>query len=451
VPVPPSMPARVYISTLGCPKNEADSQDIRRALVTAGALVVDSPDEATHILLNTCGFIREAKEESIAAILEACNAAADRRVVVMGCLVERYRKELEAEIPEVAGWFGVRKPGPGGLRELLQVVEFQGSAPIAQEKPSKPSSLLRAEKHTRSYAYIKVSDGCDEPCTFCAIPGIKGSYEARSFEEIRGSARDALDEGARELVLVGQDTAIWRDGTVDLAGLVDRLAEDERVSRIRIMYLQPEHVSDSLLRYMATQPKLCRYLDVPFQHAHPEVLRRMGRAGTADSYLGLLARARRLMPDISIRSAFIVGFPGERDEHFDALLDFVAKARFDHGGGFIYSPEEGTVAASLRPRVAKAVSRTRLNRLVSCLEEKAELGNTRFIGATIPVMMDSVRGGDGDEESEAVGRTMGQAPEVDGVIYVEGTLPEGTGAGDVLNVEVTGVVGYDLFGSYDAA
>lgn len=478
-------PARVYLHTLGCPKNDADSRTLRRSLAAAGAQVVSDPGEATHIVVNTCGFIQEAKEESIAAILDACASYPGRQVLVAGCLVERYRSELEAGIPEVAGWFGLLD-GQEEVR-LIRAVTGEGQvaaaarsggrvagaaqgprgsetagsqtvAPaMAEPKTAGPAGpemagqqmAGRAVRRSESYAYLKISDGCDEPCTFCAIPGIKGPYHSYTAAEIMREAGSCLDEGARELVLIGQDTSLWRDDGLDLSGLVELLAADQRVERIRVMYLQPDHVSDSFLAHMSRQEKLCRYLDIPFQHSHPDILRRMGRSGDGSAYLALLDRARRLMPDVVVRSAFIVGFPGEEEHHFEHLLDFVESGEFDYAGGFVYSPEEGTAAAGLKPRVKKTVARQRFNKLNAVVLQSAERRHQALVGSRLAVMVDSLDPDECGEGVAAIGRTEGQAPEVDGVTYIEGVLPEGTAVGSVLAVTITAAVGFDLVGTCD--
>ncbi len=436
---------RLYVHTLGCPKNDADSRSVMRSASAAGATLVDDPALATHILINTCGFIQDAKEESIGAILEACEAYRDKSILVMGCLVERYRDELRTGIPEVAGWFGLA----GGSDEegLLRLLAEGGDVEARGERRPIAS---RGPGPRTSWAYLKISDGCDEPCTFCAIPAIKGPYHSLPAAEILREARRCLAEGARELVLVGQDTTRWSDGDLDLVGLVDLLAADERVARVRVMYLQPERVTDQLLRRMAAQPKLCRYLDVPFQHSHPEILRAMARWGDGDTYLELLERARRLMPDVTLRSSFIVGFPGEKAAHFDHLLGFVQEAGFDYAGGFVYSPEEGTVAEGLRPRVRRSVAIGRLNRLNESLETCAEEKRLGLVGSAIDVMVDALDPAEMGDGVAAVGRTAGQAPEVDGITYVEGAIPQGTAIGDIVRVTVTAAVGHDLVGVCDA-
>lgn len=432
----PASPS-VYIHTLGCPKNDADSRSLSRSLSSAGVRIAEDPAEATYILINTCGFIKDAKEESIGAILDACSNYGGDRVVVTGCLVERYLEELRAGIPEVAGWFGL-----SDAERLMD--RLRGDA--AEHPDTGPVPI-----QVRSYAYVKISDGCDELCSFCAIPAIKGRYYSVDPVDIVAEAGACLAEGARELVLVGQDTAVWSHGTLGLTGLIDLLAADERVRRIRLMYLQPEHVTDELLRYMAAQPKLCRYLDIPFQHADPVVLHRMGRWGSGKDYLELLSRARRLMPDVSVRSTFIVGFPGETAGQFETLLDFAGEARFDHAGGFVYSPEEGTSAAGLKPPVRRSLAMERLNRLTGLLGAQAERQNRELIDARVEVMLDSRDPEELDEGMAAVGRTAGQAPEVDGVTHIEGDLPRRYGPGDIVTVKVIDAMGYDLVGTYDEA
>jgi ribosomal protein S12 methylthiotransferase len=438
---------RVYIHTLGCPKNEADSRVLGRSLTNAGVTLVAEPEHATHILLNTCGFIQPAKEESIAAILDAGASYPGRKVLVMGCLVERYREELQQGIPEVDGWFGlVGGPDQQALVRALMAGEAGGTAPAAE--PGDASPLPGGPSAEGSFAYVKISDGCDELCTFCAIPGIKGPYEAVVPQEVLADADACLSAGARELVLVGQDTARWESEGTDLVGLVKALSADLRLSWLRVMYLQPEHVTDAFIEHMGKGGKLCAYLDLPLQHSHPDVLRMMGRAGHGDSYLELLDRARRMIPGLAVRSAFIVGFPGETEEHFQHLLRFVREAEFDYAGGFIYSPEEGTPAARFKPSVPLRIARQRLVRLNQALAETAEVLHARQAGETVEVIVDSI-GGD-DEAAEgpaAVGRTRGQAPEVDGVVHIEGRLPDGVKVGDIIRVTLEAAVGYDFVGT----
>ncbi len=437
----PGLTAKVYFATLGCAKNEADSRSVMRHVLAAGVTVVEDPADATHIIVNTCGFIQDAKEESINAVLDACASYPGREVLVMGCLVERYASELAAGIPEVAGWFGVADADMQA--ELVAALGGRESGVAAA-----PGRAVRGQG---SFAYLKISDGCDELCTFCAIPGIKGPYHSLGVDEIKAEAGACLAEGARELVLVGQDTSRWSSDGLDLVDLVQVLAEDPRLHRLRLMYLQPDGVSERLLRCMAAQPKLCRYLDIPLQHSHPDMLRAMARGGDAESYLALIERARGLMPDVTLRSTFIVGFPGETERHFAHLLEFVSAAEFDYAGGFVYSPEEGTKAAGLKPRVSRVKALARLNRLNAALEAVVEHKRQKLVGMRVRVMVDTIESEEGEEGYAAVGRTEGQAPEVDGVTYIEGGIPEGTAHGDVLECLVEAVAGYDLIASCDEA
>jgi ribosomal protein S12 methylthiotransferase len=403
--------------------------------------VTEDPADCTHIVVNTCGFIQDAKAESIEAILSLCALHPRKQVLVMGCLVERYREELARGIPEVTGWFGA--VGEGAARELVQLV-------ARGEPRTELAQTIRASE-TKSYAYLKISDGCDEGCTFCAIPGFKGPYQSAPTAEILREADACLSEGARELVLVGQDTTRWCSEGLDLRGLIDLLASDDRVRWIRVMYLQPSRVGDPFLEFMEGHAKLCHYLDVPFQHSHQEMLRSMGRRGDGASYLALLERARTLMPDVTLRSTFIVGFPGETEEYFDHLMDFVKIARFDYGGAFVYSPEEGTVAAGLRPVVRRGVAQRRLNLLNETILEGGESERSGLLGAELEVMIDSVGGEDLVEDTEATGRIQGQAPEVDGVTYVRGRLDPALVPGDLVKVSICDVMGCDLIGEVCAS
>ena len=375
------MPAgtRVSLHTLGCPKNDADTGTLARRLSALGATIADDPADATHIVVNTCGFIRDAKEESIAAILEAVGSYPEQDVLVMGCLVERYRDELASEIPEVAGWFRLGEVDTlvellagagrvGGSREEGAEVAgapFRGTSPHAYclrqdlRRVRPPVHVLR---HPRHKGAVQGSPGRSDPGTGCWLPstGVRGS----SCWWVR-----TPPSGAREA------------GT--LPAWSTCLAADARVAWVRLMYLQPEHVTDRLLEFMSAHPKLCHYLDVPFQHASTPVLRRMGRRGSAEEYLALLARARRLMPDLSTRSTFIVGFPGESRADMARLLDFVERADLRYAGAFVYSAEEGTAAADLRPLVPARTARRRMQRLTDDLFVIAAAQHQGLVGSRV--------------------------------------------------------------------
>lgn len=395
---------------------------------------MDSPEKAGALVINTCGFIQAAKEESLEAILSAAREWPDRPLVAVGCLVERYRRELAQGIPEVSGWFGVDEGG-AVVEHLAKVCGLQIS--VGAETSFRPSL-------SGSWAYLKISDGCSHRCSFCAIPLIKGPYRGASAEAILSQADEVLAAGARELVLVGQDTALWRDGGMTLSALLLRLTEDPRVLRLRLMYLHPEHVDERLLESMAENPRVCRYLDIPFQHAAPGLLRRMGRTGSSRTYLDLIARAHRMMPEVSLRSTFIVGFPGETEEDFQELLRFVENAEFDHAGAFAFSAEEGTAAAEMRPRVPVRSAQRRLAALTGLLADVAEARKRAWLGRRVDVLIDNSAPTDAPEGVVAVGRTEGQAPEVDGVTYLVAADSDVPRAGELVEAVVTDVLGYDL-------
>ncbi len=441
----------VHIITLGCPKNEADSRTLTRRLASEGIRVVEEPLEASHVLLNTCGFIEDARKESIGAILEAAAAYPTARLHVMGCLVERYRAELEEGLPEVHGWYGLTELGA-----LTAILQAEAGAAVGRESDA-VGSVIPASDQTSSgsgplsaHAYVKISDGCDHLCSFCAIPNIKGPYHSLAPDEVIEQVEGALDTGARELVLVGQDTTLWHADGMDLLDLVALISEDERVLRVRLMYLQPEHVDDRFLTAMAGYPKLCRYLDIPFQHAHRDILRAMGRRGDATAYLRLLERARSIMPDVSVRSTFIVGFPGETEEHVEALADFMRAARFDHAGAFAFSAEEGTPAATLSKRPSARVVRQRMSYVSAILAESAEHACRARLGERVEVLIDAPADADTPEGTVAIGRTRAQAPDVDGVTYLVGQPPPRAAVGDRVQAVVVEAIGHDLVAEPDA-
>jgi ribosomal protein S12 methylthiotransferase len=452
--------ARVHIHTLGCPKNDADSAGLSRRLHAHGISLAARPEQATHVLLNTCGFIEDAKKESIAAILEAVGAFPDKQVLAMGCLVQRYREELAQGIPEVSGWYGL-----GDTDRLLADLKAVGDAARVPGGATGPAVLGGesgpAEEdagwattdlgNRRAFAFVKISDGCDHRCSFCAIPGIKGPYAPMPLSAVLEQTETALALGAREIVLVGQDTAVWRHGGSDLVDLLDRLVGYDEVARVRLLYLQPEHVSEGLLEYMAGQSRMCRYLDIPFQHASRGVLRAMRRAGDAQSYLALLERARAHMPDVSLRSTFIVGFPGETDEEFEELLDFVEAAGLHHAGAFAYSPEEGTPAADLRPRVPARLIRERLGTLSDRILSCSETALGEWVGRRVEVLVEGPAALDGEEGVQAVGRTEGQAPDIDGVAFLTGGAAAGARPGDLVQGQVEDLLGLDLVVEADDA
>ena len=420
---------RFFIQTLGCPKNEADSDRLERALQAAG-LIRGRSDDADVVVVNTCGFIDAAKEESIGAILDAAAAAHARgaRVAAVGCLVERYHPELEAEVPEVDLWCGLEW---GALTAALVADGTRPAAGGAGE------GGRRAPRRPRStHAYIKVSDGCDRRCAYCAIPLIKGAYEATPPAAILADAAAALANGARELVLVGQDTSRW--SWPGWGGLERLLAELKALGPVwvRLLYLQPDGIDGALLEAVAAHA--VPYLDVPLQHASGVVLRRMGRGGDGDAYLELLERARRALPGVAVRSTFITGFPGETEEDVERLLEFIAAARLAVAGVFVFDAQEGTRAAALPGQVPTELRLERAARLGEAIDAAAEGFWAGLAGRELDVLVER---GSGRPDGEAVGRLAVQAPDIDGRTLLSGHPVR---RGRLVRARVVGMLGYDV-------
>jgi ribosomal protein S12 methylthiotransferase len=388
-------------------------------------------DRADAVIVNTCGFIDAAKEESIETLLSTCAAVHARgaQVVAYGCLVERYRGELARELPEIDVLCGFE------TQPILTLLDRLGRAGL--EAP--PAQRMRRPL----VSYLKISDGCDRRCTFCAIPLIKGRYAPVAPRPILELAKAELQRGARELVLVGQDTACYRaPGYGGLARLLSDLAALEPFW-LRLLYLQPQSVTAALLEALAayTVP----YVDLPLQHASGRVLKAMGRQGNGEAYLDLLAQVRRVLPGAAIRSTFMTGFPGETESEFEELLQFVAAAGLAVAGVFAFDPQEGTAAAGLPQQVAADVREERAARLSAVAEAAARPFWESQLGRTFEVLVEhGCRGVD----SEATGRIAAQAPDVDGVTYVSGGALR---RGQVVHATVDGVLGFDLTARVDVA
>jgi ribosomal protein S12 methylthiotransferase len=424
--------ARVAFVTLGCPKNEVDS-DRMAASLGSGFTIVGDDAAADAVVVNTCSFIREATEESISVILEYATAwktaLPGRVLVVAGCMPSRYGPDLPGEIPEVDAFVPVADEA--GLPVLL--ARLLGTD--ASVAPGASSRLAPGPS-----AYVQISDGCHRACTFCTIPSIRGDYRSRSAHELVAEASGLVEAGVREIVLIGQDTSSWgRDlpGRPALAELVRALAAVEGLAWLRLMYVQPDDVTPDLLESMASSPVVCRYLDLPMQHASREVLRRMGRRGDAGEYLRLIGVVRDLLPEVALRTTLIAGFPGETRQDAKRLLDFVREARLDYVGVFPYSPEEGTPASTMADQIQLRTRIARAQRLRDVADEIGVSRAAEFVGRTIEVLVEGV-----DEEGVTVGRHRGQAPEIDGVVMLDGARPPGA----IVDAEIVDSFGYDLVG-----
>lgn len=446
------MPKVGFVS-LGCPKNLVDSEVMMGTLEQAGYEITNDAAEADTVVVNTCGFIESAKQESVDAILEATRLKGEgkaTRVIVAGCLVERYRDDLMKELPEVDAFIGTSQ-----VDQILKAADEtvdQAQLTITPIGNKTATYLydLDTPRHraTQSHtAFIKIAEGCDRPCAFCSIPGMRGSFRSRRFGSIIEEARQLAKDGVREVVLIAQDSSRYGEdlGEVDaLAALIRALGEIEELEWIRVMYAYPTHISDAFLAAIADTRKAVKYLDMPLQHASRHVLRLMKRGGTRESLERLVARVRERIPGITIRTTFITGFPGETEEDFEELMAFVRNCRFDNVGVFTYSDEEGTAAYDLPDKVEPKIAKKRRDRL---MKEQAKISrqlNRAKVGETFPVIFEGI-----SQESDLLfqGRMEGQAQEIDGYILIN-DMPDKfePRIGDIYDVRITEAHDYDLIG-----
>jgi len=427
---------KFYLESLGCPKNLVDAHGISRLLKQMGYQPVGDPDQAQVLIVNTCGFIEDAREESLGELRDlAEQKRGDQVLIAAGCLSQRWGEALLDQVPGIDALLGTRRWSEINalVGELWDGQGWRREHPLA--RLGNPL-LLADTDQTRvarqgTSAYLKIADGCSAPCAFCAIPLIKGPA---------ASPVDLVRQGVKEIILIAQDTSAYgRDlGERDaLPGLIEAMLEAAPgLSWLRLMYAYPGHVSPRLIEVMAGDPRVCRYLDLPLQHAHTETLRRMKRPASVDRTRRLIADLRAAMPDVALRTSFIVGYPGESEREFEALVDFVGESRFDRVGVFVYSPEEGTPAAELPDVVPEEVKDERYDRLMSLQQEISLEINLSQVGRTLDVLVE----GQGDGLS--VGRSYRDAPEIDGMVLIPGDVP----IGEIVPVRVTGAMEYDLVG-----
>lgn len=434
---------RVALVSLGCAKNLVDSEIMLALLQTEGFILVTEPAAADAIIVNTCGFIDTAKEESIEKILEMARfkQASCRVLLAAGCLAQRFGTELLAEIPELDGIFGTNdvhgaaeaiRRGFVGERPALLQGEYQPPADAAR--------LLATPSHT---AYLKIADGCDNHCTYCAIPAIRGPYRSKERQAIVAEAKKLAAVGVKEVNLIAQDITLYGldiSGQLALPALLEELSEISELHWIRLLYAYPERLNKQLVEAVARLDKVCNYLDLPLQHGSDRILRRMGRKTTAKRNIILLNSLREEIPGITLRSSFIVGFPGEEEADFQALLDFLREAKLERVGFFAYSQEEGTPAARFRNQVPNELKEERVARALS-LQSKIGIEKQKLlIGQKLKVMID---GRSAEDNSLLLARSAMQAPEVDGYVRLR---DDDAKNGDFLQVEITGFDGYDLVG-----
>jgi ribosomal protein S12 methylthiotransferase len=438
---------KVGFVSLGCPKNLVDSEIMMGQLVAKGHELTPHPDQADCLVVNTCSFIDPAKKESVATILEMAEykkVGRAKRLIVAGCLVERYRGDIQKEMPEVDAIVGTN--------DLERIVALCEGTPV-DGGPLEPylyhdltPRVLATPKH---FAYIKIAEGCDHPCTFCVIPQYRGGFRSRRFESVISEATRLLAHGVRELNLIGQDTTCYGEDLGMKDGLADLLARlagipTPREKWIRFLYAYPNKVTQRLLDTMAAHDSLVKYIDMPLQHASAAVLKRMKRGASGEIFLKLIERIRRTIPGVAIRTSFIVGFPGENQADFDELCQFVEAARFDNLGVFLYSDEDTSASFGLDQKVDGRTKQNRRRRLMAIQRRIARARNRSMVGRELPVLVEGA-----SEETDLLwkARLSTQAPEIDGVTLindVEGDTPR---PGEIRRLRVTEAHDYDLMGT----
>jgi ribosomal protein S12 methylthiotransferase len=415
---------RFHIITLGCPKNTVDSEMMAELLRRAGHVQVDQPRRADVLIVNTCGFIAPAREESYAALRKlAVGKRRGQRLVAAGCLAQRYGEAIRQKVPEVDALIGTQSwPEIVTLFERLEAQE-PAQAPCILSPGGNLVASVPRRAILGATAYLKIADGCDAACAFCAIPLIKGPQRSKPLADVLREAKELAAQGVRELVLIAQDTTAYgrdRSETDALAHLLQALSREvPELEWLRILYAYPQHVTPRLIEVMAGLPQVCHYLDLPLQHGHPDVLRRMNRPHRVEAIFRLIATLREAMPDIALRSSFIVGFPGETEAEFEALLDFMRAIALDKVGVFAYSAEEGTPAASLPDQVPPQVIAERYERAMLVQQEISLRCNQRQVGRELPILVEGVGQG------LIVGRSYREAPEIDGVVLLRGKAKVG--------------------------
>lgn len=438
------MTLKIGLVSLGCPKNLVDSEIMLGFIKDAGFLITNREQEADVLIINTCSFIDQAKEESINTILELAGHKVDgncRSIIVTGCLAQRYHQELLREMPEIDGLVGT-----GSIAGIAGVI----NRTLAGERVALvglPGYLHHVEQtriqSTPSYtAYLKIAEGCDNRCSYCVIPDIRGPYRSREIEDILTEAAGLASRGVKELIVTAQDTTLYGIDIYSRPALPELLAGMEQIEGlawIRILYAYPTYLTDKLIRTMAKSSKICRYLDLPLQHASDTVLRRMNRRGNRDDYLRLVEKLRQSIPGITLRTSFIVGFPGETEAEFQELLDFMSQVRFGRAGVFVYSCEEDTAAARMTGQVPEDIKNERWERAME-LQREISLDNNRGkAGETVTVLVEGTKDGDIYE-----GRTESDAPGIDGKVFFKAN--RNVNCGDFVRVLIKDASWYDLNG-----
>lgn len=427
------MPNTVAFLTLGCAKNEVDTADMQEALVCAGFDIVDINDSADAIVINTCAFIQPAIEESIDTILEIAGldevASGATKLIVVGCMPSRFGDELIPEFPEVSNFI------PCANEDSLVDVVSQALQSLSVEPRTVEFSYNPSE-------YVKISDGCSRHCAFCTIPSIRGPYHSFSVNAIYSDIECKIKGGAKEIVLIAQDSGMWGldlEPRESLASLLERLASSFPTTWFRVLYLEPVGVTDELISVMSKYDNICNYLDIPFQHCDPTILKSMNRTGSRKEFEQLITRIRQNIPDITLRTTLIVGYPGETDEQFDDLCDFISEAQLDYVGVFAYSREEGTKAALLPNQIDEDTKQERLQTIRDLADAVSAQKIAQRIGEKVNVLVLGA-----EEDGQLYGRCQSQAPEVDGVTYIENAS-----IGQFVSATITDTLLYEMEATCD--
>ncbi|EFU76593.1 30S ribosomal protein S12 methylthiotransferase RimO [Lachnoanaerobaculum saburreum] len=436
---------KMSMVSLGCDKNTVDSEMMLGLMNEKGFEYTDIDEEADVMIINTCGFIQSAKEESINAILEASKLKEVgnlKALIVTGCLAQRYKDEIIKEIPEVDALLGT-----SSFDKIVETVEEVLGGEIKNEflDLDRLPSISKKRKNSTGgyYAYLKIAEGCNKNCTYCIIPSLRGNYRSYPLDDLIAQAKDLATQGIKELILVAQETTLYGVdiyGKKTLPKLLKELAKIEGIEWIRILYCYPEEITDELIDVIASEDKVCKYLDIPIQHASDNILRRMARRTTYDDLVNIIGRLRNNIPDITLRTTIIAGFPGETVEDVDTVIEFIKQMKFERLGVFTYSEEEGTVAAGFDNQIDEKEKEARRDRIMRVQQEISEKNLERKVGKTFRVLIE----GKLPDENVYIGRTYMDVPGVDGYVFVN-TEREYM-SGDFCDVLITGSSEYDLIG-----
>lgn len=433
---------KVGMISLGCPKNQVDGEALLAKLKKAGYEIVNNIEDSDVMIINTCGFIEQAKKEAIDTILEVAeykNAGLISAIVVTGCLAERYQDEIIKEMPEVDAVLGI-----GANSDIVKTCDKALCGIVTTSFPNKCYLSINDERIISTpshWAYLKIAEGCDNRCSYCAIPGIRGGFRSRTIESCVDEAKALAESGVKELILIAQDTTKYGQdlyGKYSLDILLKELVKIDGIEWIRLFYCYPQRITDSLINVIANEEKVCSYIDIPLQHSDKTVLKNMNRVGDGEDYRALISKMRKAIPDLALRTTFMVGFPGETDEQFENLCKFTEDVKFDKMGCFTFSPEEDTPAYDMQNQIDDNVKVRRQEVLMNKQYSITEELNKQRIGRIYKVIIDTFDG------EKYVGRSYMDSPEIDsGIIF---TSDNNLNIGDFVNVEITDYNGYDLIG-----